>query len=505
MVKQKDTSAQPVHVLEMLPWQAAAVWAAALLLARIIYVQWLMPYGLGPDEAQYWHWTSHMDWSYLTKPPLTTAAIAVGTGFFGETMLGVKIFALLGQSIVPLVGFAMAGMVAGVGAAWLAFWLLATVPLVAVGGLLMSPDALLLPLWMFALFILFLSTQQDKLKWCCWSMIGVLIGLAGLAKYTAALFYPLLLVFMLVERRDWLKQPQPYVAGLISLVLQAPVLWWNWQHDWAGLHHLLWQADGGGDGRHGGVGTLLEFLGGQLLVVGPLTFVLLLAVWGRSVAVYKRLEPQMRLLLWFTLPVFAVFALQTLNAKVQPNWPLLATVPALVLLAVLVAGRWRKLRPLLVAGIILNVLASLVMHDTFLLRRVGLETPYKADPTKDLRGWPEMGQLLDLQLARLAADSVVLTTRYQTAALAAFHTPRHPAVLYLNDGTRRANQYDLWPWPPLAGRLVLYINEQNVLPDAVKHRFSRCEPWQPLRTTTQGIITRQLRTWLCWSTEVAVR
>lgn len=505
MVKQKQPAAQTTPVTPLLPWQAAVGWAAALLLARVLYVVWLMPYGLGPDEAQYWHWGSHLDWSYLSKPPLATAVIALTTALLGQTLLGVKLAALLGQVLVPLLGFAIAGRVAGTRAAWLAFWVLATVPLVAVGGLLMSPDALLLPLWISALYMVILECYEKKLKLSRWITVGVLVGLAGLAKYTAAVFYPLLLLFMVAEKRAWLAKPHVYVAGGISLLMQLPVLWWNWQHDWAGLGHVLWQTDGGGDTRHGGVGTLLEFLGGQLLVVGPLVLPLLLLAWGAGVVFYRRLAVPMRLLLWFTLPVFAVFALQTLNAKVQPNWPLLGTVPALLMVAIAANGYARRGQGVVVAAVVVNLLLAVVMHDTFLLRRVGLDTPYKADPTKDLRGWPEMGELLGLHMRRLSPDSVMLATRYQTVAQAAFHTTGQPPVLYLNDGSRRATQYDLWPWPPLEGRLVLYINEHNVLPDAVKRRFGQCEPWQPLRVTSGDITTRQLFTWLCWSTALAAR
>src|SRR5690606_26077551 len=101
--------------------------------------------------------------------------------------------------------------------------------------------------------------------------------------------------------------------------------------------------------------------------------------------------------------------------------------------------------------------------------------------------------------------SVILTTRYQTAAQLAFHTPGNPAVLYLNPGHRRANQYDLWPWPPLEGRLALYVNEQNTLPPAVLHRFSHCEPWRPLAVARDTLVVRQAFTWLCWNEMLASR
>jgi dolichol-phosphate mannosyltransferase len=153
-------------------------------------------------------------------------------------------------------------------------------PLVAGGGLSMAPDILLLPLWMGALLALVRAANAAPARALCWPrwlLIGTLIGLAGLAKYTAALFFPLLFIFILWHKRAWLKAPQPYVAGLLALLMQAPVLYWNATHGWAGLHHLLWQA--AGDDRHGGLATLLDFAGGQALVLGPLALFVLLGAW----------------------------------------------------------------------------------------------------------------------------------------------------------------------------------------------------------------------------------
>lgn len=476
--------------------------AIALLLARIAYVVWLMPYGLGPDEAQYWHWTSHMDWSYLSKPPLTTTAIWLSTAVFGDTLLGVKLFALISQSAVALLGFGMAGLIGGTTVAWAAFALFSTLPLVAGGGLLMSPDALLLPLWMGALFIIMRTLPSNTPVWGPWLLVGLLVGLAGLAKYTAVLCVPLVGLFVLLERPRWLLHPQPYAAALLALALQTPVVYWNLTHGMDGLTHVLWQTDGGGDTRHGGLATLADFMGGQALVLGPFTLLALIVVWGYKTYNYKTISPYLKLILIATLPLFAAFAAQTLQAKVQPNWPLLGTVPAMVLLAVALGRlpRWG----MVALGLMLatNTALSLALHDTRLLAAVGIALPHKNDPTKDLQGWNDMGQLVGLQLARLD-NPVLLTSRYQTTAQLAFHTTGQPLTLYMNDGTRRPVQYDLWPWPALDNRLVVYVNEAPTLPAAVKARFGQCEPWTPLEVERGGTVLRHLNTWLCWTTTQA--
>lgn len=493
--------AQPPTARHPLPWASAWGVVLGLLLLRIAYVLWLMPYGLGNDEAQYWTWTRHLDWSYLSKPPLTTWVMFLTTSVLGDTLLGVKLAALVGQGVVSLLAFGLAGARSGALAAWLALALTATVPLVAAGGLLMSPDALLLPLWMGALWLL--VKEDGPPQWRHWVGIGVLIGLAGLAKYTAVVFYPLLGVWMLLERRDLWARPHPYVAGMMSLAFQAPVLYWNMTHGWAGLEHVLWQADGGGDTRHGGVKTLVDFLLNQALVLGPTTFICLLAAWMGGLASYRRGAPAMRMVWLMTLPIFLVFAGQALMAKVQPNWPLLGTVPALTLLAAWVAHQGRIMQYVVVGGVMLNAFISLILHDTFILRAAGFDFPHKADPTKDMQGWPAIGQTLGTVMRGLDKDTVVLTSRYQTAAELQFHIPHQPVVAYINAENRRATEYDLWTWPELdTAPLIVYVNEQPYLPDVIKTRFADCTRWHTLQAERQGVIQRQMHLWLCWGSPI---
>jgi 4-amino-4-deoxy-L-arabinose transferase-like glycosyltransferase len=479
-----------------------ALISALLLLGRMAYLQWLTPYGLAPDEAQYWTWLQNLDWSYVTKPPLTTWAMGLSTAVLGETLVGVKFFALFSQAIVPLLGAALAREVAPAtlknSAGWLAFVGLTTLPLVAAGGLMMTPDALLLPLWLGALLALVRAWDVSTARALCWPrwlLIGGLIGLAGLAKYTAALFFPLLAVLLAWQRPQWLKVPQIWAAAALALALQAPVIYWNYTHGWAGLHHLLWQAEG--DGRHGGLATLGDFLGGQALVLGPLGLMLILLAWGHAVRQGRRLVLRAATLVVFTLPIFLAFAAQTLGSKVQANWPLLATVPAIPLAAVWLAGvRWNRLNSTLVAlGLALNLFLSAALYNTHLIRPI---LPYKIDPTKDLMGWQDMGDLLGNALQRLD-NPLVLGVRYQTLAPLAFHLNPRYDWFYWNAEGRRAVDYDDWLWPAsLPNRPVVLVKESPDFPIHVTELFRECRPWHSLGTEQHGLIVRRLYTWLCW-------
>lgn len=499
MIRKNKPSGQTIDLNHLKQaWGLVALLTLAVLVLRVGYIQFWHPYGLAPDEAQYWSWLAHNDWSFLTKPPLTTWLIGVSTFVLGDTLLGVKFFALVGQAAMSLLGFALAKELGGRKAAWWAWVLLTTVPLIAAGGLIMSPDAVLLPLWMGAMLSVVRGLAKNDAKGLCWGRwvtIGCLIGLGGLAKYSAGIFYPLLGVYLLVWRREWLLRPQVWVSGLIALAFMVPVLIWNIQHDWVGLAHVLWQADGGGDTRHGGIASLGEYVGGQALVLGPVVFVLTMVALGLAWR-----EVRQRWLVLVAGGILGGFLLLSLTAKVQANWPVLGAVVALVVLAVWlgrVQQRW--ILWVAVAAIGVNSVLSLMLMDTYKARDLGiLPLKVKIDPTKDLRGWEEMGNLVGLLMYKLDKP-VILSSRYQTFAPLMFHTIGNPEFAYVNAEDKRANQYDLWPLPDLNGRLVVYVNEQGYLPPKVKEMFGECTPWHNLAVEEYGIQTRKMSLWICWT------
>ncbi|PIZ30428.1 MAG: hypothetical protein COY40_04625, partial [Alphaproteobacteria bacterium CG_4_10_14_0_8_um_filter_53_9] len=211
-------------------WRSDAFWlltlSFGLLVFRFFYLAFWTPYTLAPDEAQYWHWLQRLDLAFVTKPALTTWLMGISTWLLGDTLPGVRLFSLMSQFAVPLLGFALVRQAhASRSSSWIAFAALTTAPLIAAGGLIMSPDALLLPLWLGALW--FVGRALEKNIWRDWLIVGLFVGLGGLAKYTAVLFFPLLGLYLLLYRRDVLRAPQVWIAGLLALALQTPTLYWN--------------------------------------------------------------------------------------------------------------------------------------------------------------------------------------------------------------------------------------------------------------------------------------
>src|SRR5205809_8095586 len=56
----------------------------AMTAFRFIYLVWLCPLDLAPDEAHYWDWSRNLDWSYYSKGPLVAYLIRVACALFGH-------------------------------------------------------------------------------------------------------------------------------------------------------------------------------------------------------------------------------------------------------------------------------------------------------------------------------------------------------------------------------------------------------------------------------------
>src|SRR5438309_5053744 len=73
------SSATPLPDPRCRAWRLLAgflILAAAAL--RVLYLAAYCPLDLAPDEAHYWDWSRHLDWSYYSKGPLVAYLIRLG-------------------------------------------------------------------------------------------------------------------------------------------------------------------------------------------------------------------------------------------------------------------------------------------------------------------------------------------------------------------------------------------------------------------------------------------
>src|SRR5262245_17841841 len=75
---------------------------AGVTLLRIVYLYFLCPYQLVEDEAAYWVWSRHLDWSYHTKGPGIALAIRAATALLGDGEAAIRMVPTIASALGAL-------------------------------------------------------------------------------------------------------------------------------------------------------------------------------------------------------------------------------------------------------------------------------------------------------------------------------------------------------------------------------------------------------------------
>ena len=433
-----------------------AVWLFLLVLTGI-RLTLIGTTDLSFDEAHYWMWSQRLAPAYFSKGPGVAFAIWSSTALFGATDFGVRFWSpILGAGTSLLLYYFARRLFNATTGFWVVLALNVT-PIFNIGTFVMTIDPLSIFFWVAALYTFWLALERyPEFSWH-WPFTGLLIGLGFLSKYTNALqLVSVVMVLALVPRfRREFRRPGLYTLLGAFLLSTIPPIIWMQQHAWATLGHL--QSSGRLDAAPG-LHPLewLSFFGAHLGVYSPLIFLAL--VWA-VIASWRRAHQQFKgiYLLWFGLPVFALYAVLSLNKAANANWDALA-FPSL---AILGCAYWREraesrrfLRWLAALSVIVGVLmnmAMLVMFSADLVRAVG----FKTDPADRLRGWRSAAGAIEQVRAeveqRLGERVFVIADGRDRASEFSFYFrekrregPGHPEV-YLIESQDIQNQFSFWP------------------------------------------------------------
>ena len=416
-------AAAPVHAYGA--WAVTVV--AAVTLARL---GWLasQPVGLYPDEAQYWVWAQYPAWGYYSKPPLVAWVIALSTALLGDSEFAIRASA-------PLLHAAAAGIVYAIASHlydrrtgfWSAVAYL-TLPGVSLSAFIISTDAVLLPCWAAALYAFVRAREPGGGRW--WPIVGLAAGLGFLAKYAMAYWLISAFGFLLLVRDERRHLGSLAGAAAIGLLIYLPNLWWNWSHGFVSYLHVRDNAELTGRLLH--PAAFVEFLASQAGVIGPIFFLLLIALVLRPQQLGER---RAALLAAFALPCLAMMLAVSLLSRAQPNWAAPAYVSAIVLVVATALQHARH--RLVAASVILNLAAAILLFGgTDALHASGISVPPKYDPLHRLRGWRELGAQVGALLKAHPHLTLLADDRELLASLIYYVRP-HP--------------YDAVEWNPIPG------------------------------------------------------
>jgi len=452
---------------------------AVVSLLRILYIVY-SPFDLSPDEAHYWEWSRRLALSYYSKGPGVAYIIAFFTAIFGSTELGVRlgavVFAAGGTYFIYLIGRELTGEEkTGFYAALLSI----ITPLLSVGSVLMTTDVPFVFFWAGAVFFFMRAFKTGSMGH--WGTAGLMAGFGFLSKYTMVLIYPVLFLYIVSSREDraWLRRPGPYVAGIITTVLSLPVFIWNFANGGVTFRHTMGQAHLG-DAAFS-LKEPLDFLGSQAGLFTPLLFI------GFAYGVYRcgrrgfgrgfgNGTGPYRFTFLASAFVFFFFLFAGFHGKVQANWAIAAYVtalPACVWAFHEVWGRARlrgmrgKRKALAVVAVLavyIGMVGTVIAYCPWLIEPLGAPNILWGPPYNRVTAWEELGQKVsavrgEMERGRRKKRPVfIMSDTYQITSELAFYTEGRPVTYNIDTGTRRMNQYDLWPGlSGLKGRDALYV------------------------------------------------
>lgn len=302
-----------------------------LILGVLTLVHFFLAGVLPPteDELYYWTWSKKLGLSYYDHPPMVAYWIALSTKIFGDTLWGIRFFAVIVSSVTILLVGALLEKKTLLG-------FLFFTPLFFFGAVLMTPDIPLVLFW--TLYLLWtIRVSQTVCAWTedpvsrvyrkfpvtllQWALGGILLGLGLLSKYTMAMA-PLCLALFFIFRVRLQAWWFGFICHLvIAFLIALPILIFNWDHDFASLRY---QWSHGLESSGLSLHNFFQFLGSQIALIGALPFLLL--PWVLLLFFDIARQPRLAVCLYFFLFPLIFFLLNSFRTFQEGNWGLITYI-----------------------------------------------------------------------------------------------------------------------------------------------------------------------------------
>ncbi|MCE9562303.1 MAG: glycosyltransferase family 39 protein [Planctomycetes bacterium] len=264
------------------------------------------------DELYYWCWSRDLQLSYYDHPPMVAYMIRVATELFGDSILAIRLPAVVSSLVVVLV------------IGWLSrprdlLPLVFLSPMLTFTAVMVTPDTPMLMFW--ALYLAWLTEMHRRLAsesapglWW-WALGGAILGCGVLGKYTTGLAVIAGFVSFVIagQPRRWLVGYT--LQGVVAFLVASPILIYNIPRDFVPLRYQWGHSMSSPDP---GLKMFAEFVGGQMLLLGTVPFGVF--VWAlrnrRELLADPRLRPALCL---FVIP-FAFFMFKATRGHLEGNW-----------------------------------------------------------------------------------------------------------------------------------------------------------------------------------------
>lgn len=398
-------------------WLAPATVAVVVVTALRLWVLSEDRRDLFVDEAQYWLWGQTLEWGYFSKPPLIGWVIRSATDLAGsDTAFWVRAPAPVLHGVTALLLGALGARLGGPRAALWTVAVYLTMPLIAVGSLLMTTDTVMFPFLVGGLMAWLAALERGSAAFGM--LAGALVGVGFLAKY-AAIYHlgcAVLAAALVPAARPGWRVALAGLSGFLAAV--AGNLVWNLRNGLITLQHTVDNAEWARDPAARVAfepARLAEFAGAQVFVFGPVFLAGLVWVALR----WRRQGPLLRTMVLFSVPILALILAQASVSRAYANWAAPTYLAGAVLVAATLGRRW------LVAGVAFN--AALSAGIALVVMRPGLAPePVGAAVMDRYTGRVALAEAI-LETARAEGLTTVVTSNRDVLA-SLFHTGRDVVI-----------------------------------------------------------------------------
>lgn len=463
-------------LINLSPFQATVLLVLASTLMRLAAG---ISTELTTDEAHYALYGLYLDWSYFDHPSMIGWLQAIVLQF-SDSDLALRIVPVTLFSVSSLVLYKVSVTLFPNETPWLGFVsvaLMQSAVMLQLIGLAMLPDAPLLLLGLLVVLVLHRILSGGGLR--DWLWLGLLLGLAGLSKYTAVtMVFTVLLALHFGRQWRQLLMPGPWLALIIGFVVIMPVLYWNYTHEWISF---LYQIRHGTGKLSWELKRLVISQAGQLLVYGPGLYVF--GTIATVAGIYESRRPGLQsefgvmLCLALALPLLLLFGWNSGYEMTLPHWVSLGWLALSPLAARWIIHSWNKRWVRVFAHG--SIIYAIIFVGIIFSQLISPWLPFPEDRNflRDLYGWGQAAKKAEELRTGLASTSstppMIFTENWTLASRLSWYA--RPSPVQVLDS--KFNQFDIWFGSPQNGAhgiLVLWPDADARPLTGGSNQFASC-------------------------------
>lgn len=454
--------------------------------------------GLMPQDAYYYLYGQNLSWSYFDHPGMIGYLLRLTSEILGQSVFVIKLTDFLVTSSSLYFFYVLARHMLPIYKAKQALVLLVSTLFISIISFNSTPDVPLILFWTLSVLALYKAIFENKKGY--WILAGIAMGLAFNSKYTS-LFLQIGLIGFLAFSNRYRKlfgSPWLYACLILSVVLTAPVFYWNYEHEFASF---LFQSSNRTD-------SISEFkltpkyffgaIGHQLFLLLPILFAVFITFTFKYVkrffAKFKLPGDRQLFLLAFFIPTFLGFFALTPIYWVKLNWMMPSYITGVILAIAFFNQKLFRYQ----------LIISAIFHVLIAIEVLYYIVPIKSDDT--WVGWEELSVAIDEIQDRYPDTFIFSDDNYKTSAALNFY--QDEKVYAQNIIGRSALHFDYLgdDLEILNGKNALFIDSDKRIKNEGKKTdfdpllqsyFSEIKELEPIIIRRNGTMVRKFWVFYC--------